>query len=91
MAPNGQPSLAEFSKVVEAIYDCTLDASRWNDTLRLIAAFTNSCHAGMGIIDHGKKLNINRYGAGAVSDEGRPALFPEIRADKSAVRGAPHV
>ena len=69
MASSSGPSLAEFSKVVEAIYDCTLDASRWNDTLRLIAAFTNSCHAGMGIIDHGQKLNFHRYSAGAISDE----------------------
>jgi len=69
MGLDARPSLAEFSKVVEAIYDCTLDAARWNDALKLIIAFTNSCHVGMGIIDHGKKLNIYRYGAGAISDE----------------------
>jgi DNA-binding CsgD family transcriptional regulator len=38
--------LESFSKVVEAIYDCALDPSRWQDTLRMIADLCQSqvCH-----------------------------------------------
>src|SRR5262245_26254320 len=34
--------LETFSKVVEAVYDCALDHTRWQDTLRLTAEL---CHA----------------------------------------------
>ena len=34
--------LETFSKVVEAIYDCALDPTRWQDTIRLIAELCRS-------------------------------------------------
>jgi DNA-binding CsgD family transcriptional regulator/PAS domain-containing protein len=45
MAKNGKrqdATLETFSKVVEAIYDCALDHTRWQDTLVLIAELCRS-------------------------------------------------
>jgi DNA-binding CsgD family transcriptional regulator len=47
-----EPSLEQFSKVVEAVYDSALDPQRWRTTLPLIAELTNSPCTGMGIMDH---------------------------------------
>jgi DNA-binding CsgD family transcriptional regulator/PAS domain-containing protein len=62
-------SLAAFSHVVEAIYDCTLDSSLWPKALRLIAEFTASGGAGMGIIDHGQRRNIQLYDSGFPAED----------------------
>jgi len=43
--------LEAFSKVVEAIYDCTLDPSRWQETVGMIAELCRSHYAFLGIID----------------------------------------
>jgi len=50
-----EPSLEQFSKVVEAIYDSAMDPQRWRTTLPLIAELTNSPCTGMGIMDHVQK------------------------------------
>jgi len=43
--------LEAFSKVVEAIYDCTFDPSRWQETVGMIAELCRSHYAFLGIID----------------------------------------
>ena len=47
--------LETFSKVVEAIYDCALDPTRWQDTIRLIAELCRSqvCIIGVMITQMG--------------------------------------
>jgi DNA-binding CsgD family transcriptional regulator/PAS domain-containing protein len=69
MASSDGPSLAAFSRVVEAIYDCTLDPARWPAALQLIAEFTGSGGAGMGIVDHGQQRNIQLYEYGYPAED----------------------
>jgi DNA-binding CsgD family transcriptional regulator/PAS domain-containing protein len=54
MAPSGTcPDLPldAFSKVVEAIYDCALDPSRWQETVGVIAELCRSHYGFLGIVD----------------------------------------
>jgi DNA-binding CsgD family transcriptional regulator/PAS domain-containing protein len=44
--------LASFSKVVEAVYDCALDTTRWHDTVRLIADLCASQICLLGVYDY---------------------------------------
>ena len=44
--------LETFSKVVEAIYDCALDPTRWQDTIRLIAELCRSQVCIIGVHDY---------------------------------------
>jgi hypothetical protein len=58
------PSLRDFSKAVEAIYDCALNPHGWRDTLRLIGGLTHSTHVAIGTMDYDQKqlLNAIEYG-----------------------------
>src|SRR5215831_19134594 len=44
--PDDIPSIAVFSHVVECIYDCTLDPTRWPEAIREVCEAT-SCWAGV--------------------------------------------
>jgi DNA-binding CsgD family transcriptional regulator/PAS domain-containing protein len=45
-------SLQTFSKVVEAVYDCALDPTRWDGTLRLISDLCESQVSQMSVHDY---------------------------------------
>lgn len=54
MTPSGTcPDLPldAFSKVVEAIYDCALDPSRWQETVGVIAGLCGSHYGFLGVVD----------------------------------------
>jgi PAS domain-containing protein len=44
--------LETFSKVVEAVYDCALDPTRWQDTVRLMADLCRSQVCLIGVYDY---------------------------------------
>lgn len=52
-------SLRSFSTVVEAIYDCALDATHWEKALRLIGALTDSPFAAIGTTDYARGRHEN--------------------------------
>jgi len=51
-AKSSEVPLETFSKVVEAIYDCALDPTRWQDTIRLIAELSRSERCVLGVHDY---------------------------------------
>jgi DNA-binding CsgD family transcriptional regulator len=54
MTPNGTcPDLPldAFSKIVEGIYDCALDPSRWQETIGVIAELCRSHYGFLGVVD----------------------------------------
>jgi DNA-binding NarL/FixJ family response regulator len=71
--------LEAFSKVVEAIYDCTLDPSRWQKSVGMIAELCGSHCGFLGVLDlenqrneltfhvgydeHYRRLHEDKYGA----------------------------
>ena len=44
--------LETFSKVVEAIYDCALDPTRWQDTISVVAELLQSQRCALGVYDY---------------------------------------
>jgi DNA-binding CsgD family transcriptional regulator/PAS domain-containing protein len=44
--------LETFSKVVEAVYDCALDPSRWRDTINMISDLLESQRCSLGVHDY---------------------------------------
>jgi hypothetical protein len=47
-----QPTLETFSKVVDAIYDCAIDPTRWQDTISVIAELLQSQRCALGVNDY---------------------------------------
>ena len=58
------PSIQAFSRVVESIYDATMEPANWPETLRLISELTESSKTGMGIVDHAQKRHVLGYSHG---------------------------
>ena len=56
--------LETFSKVVEAIYDCALDPTRWQDTIRLIAELCRSQVCIIGVHDYANGRSELAYNLG---------------------------
>ena len=56
--------LETFSKVVEAIYDCALDPTRWQDTIRLIAELCSSQVCIIGVHDYANGRSELAYNLG---------------------------
>jgi len=52
MAKGEDTPLETFSKVVEAVYDCALDPTRWHNTLGMIVQLCQSECCALGIIDY---------------------------------------
>ena len=44
--------LESFSKVVEAIYDCSLDPTCWQGTVEMIGALLDSQRCALGVINY---------------------------------------
>ena len=44
--------LETFSKVVEAIYDCALDPTRWQDTISVVAELLQSQRCALVVYDY---------------------------------------
>ena len=56
--------LETFSKVVEAIYDCALDPTRWHDTIRLTAELCRSQVCIIGVHDYANGRSELSYNLG---------------------------
>jgi DNA-binding CsgD family transcriptional regulator/PAS domain-containing protein len=89
MAPSGPcPDIPveAFSKVVEAIYDCTFDPSRWQETVGMIAELCRSHYAFLGIIDLENQRNELTFHVGY--DEYYQQLFENMYGAMSPYFGA---
>jgi DNA-binding CsgD family transcriptional regulator/PAS domain-containing protein len=62
--PKCEPSIREFSKVVEAIYDCAIDPDRWRATLPMICEFMTSPYGALAIHDYDQDRTARLYDHG---------------------------
>jgi hypothetical protein len=51
-ARHSDVGLEAFSKVVEAIYDCSLDPAHWQDTVEIIGELLTSQRCALGVINY---------------------------------------
>ena len=56
--------LENFSKVVEAVYDCAFDPNRWHDTVPLIGDFCRSPVCILGVHDYANGRSELAYQVG---------------------------
>jgi DNA-binding CsgD family transcriptional regulator/PAS domain-containing protein len=62
--PKCEPSIREFSKVVEAIYDCAIDPDHWRATLPMICEFMISPYGALAIHDYDQERTGRLYDHG---------------------------
>jgi DNA-binding CsgD family transcriptional regulator/PAS domain-containing protein len=70
MPRNGKQDIAleTFSKVVEAVYDCALDPTRWENTLPLIAELFRSRVCIIGVYDYANRRGELTYNFGQAEE-----------------------
>jgi DNA-binding CsgD family transcriptional regulator/PAS domain-containing protein len=78
-----EPSLKQFSQVIEAIYDCALEPERWRETLPLLAGFMRSPYAALAIHDYDQQRT------GRVFDHGYGEAFFKVYQNYEAMNPMP--